>query len=233
MSFEGFVFLISGAASDLGETLCEMLLKYNATVIGLYHKKKIKNPKVDSFKCDITNEKDIKKLESYIKNKYHHLDVLVHFAALCEDVYFMDKDAKSFSRVINTNILGTFLLDKCAINLMESGVIINMSSLDATKTYNKYNLDYAASKAAVENITKNLAKNTEGIKICALAPGWINTANVLAADPKYLEEELKRNEQEELIAKEDVALKIIEMIINNDNYISGDIVIMEKGEYHG
>lgn len=233
MSFEGFVFLVSGASSDIGRTLCQMLLKYHAIVIGLWHKKKIDIEGIDNFKCDITSEKDIHKLQNYILNKYGHLDVLISLAALCEDAHFMDKTSKSFLKVLNTNVVGTFLLNKCAINLMKRGVIINMSSLDATKTYNKYNLDYAASKAAIENMTKNLAKNLPDIKVCALAPGWIDTISVREMDPKYLDEELKECGQENLIRKEDIALKLIEMIINNDDYISGDIVVMEKGEYHG
>ena len=46
-------------------------------------------------------------------------------------------------------------------------------------------------------------------------------------DPKYLEEMMKKHEQKDLLKKEDVALKIIEMVINNDDYISGEIVRMD------
>ena len=80
-------------------------------------------------------------------------------------------------------------------------------------------------KAGVENITKNLAQRLPNLKICALAPNWVNTDSVLEMDKNYLEEELKRVGQEKLLKKEEVALKIIEIIINDD-IRSGEIIRM-------
>lgn len=233
MDFNEAVFVISGASRGIGKTLSEILASYNAKVIGLYHHHKIKSDKIDYIKCDITKESDIKKLFNYIKNTYGKIDVLVNCAAYYSDEELLSIDPKSFLKVLEVNVVGTYSMCKYAALMMDKGTIINMSSLDGINTYNKYNLDYSASKAAINNMTLNLAKNLPNIKVCALAPGWVDTDSTLSIDKEYIEKELKETGQEVLIKKEDIALKIIEMIINNDNYISGDIVLYEKGEFYG
>ena len=102
---------------------------------------------------------------------------------------------------------------------------INISSTDASDTYSTYSMDYAASKAGIENVTKNLAKRLPKLKVCALAPNWVDTDTVLNMDRDYLESELKRIGQNRLLKKEEVALKIIEIIINDD-IRSGEIIRM-------
>ena len=86
-------------------------------------------------------------------------------------------------------------------------------------------MDYASSKAGVENLIKNMAERLSNLKICGVAPNWVDTDAVLEMDQNYLKEEMKRIGQKDLIKKEDVALKILEVIINDD-IRSGDIVRM-------
>ena len=232
MDFSNLVILVTGASSDLGNNLINILKYNNATIIGTYHKSKVAS-NIDLVKCDITSEKDVKKLFEYLKKKYNGIDVLINLAALSKDEFFLEKDADSFMDVLKTNVLGTFLLCKYFALYNDKGTIINMSSLDASESYNEYNMDYAASKSAVECLTKNLARNLKNIKVCALAPGWIDTENVRACDPNYIKRELEKTEQPKLLTKDEVSLKIIEMIVNNDNYITGDIIHMKEGNING
>lgn len=228
MDFSNNVFVITGASGGIGKVLCEILIKLNARVIGVYNNTIITNKQIDSFKCDISKEDEVIKLFNYVKEKYKNIDVLVNCAAFCADEDYLEKSADSFNRVIAVNLTGTFLMMKYASLLMNNnGVILNISSMNASKTYNVLSMDYDASKAGVENLTKNFAQRLKNLKICALAPGWIDTDAVKEMDPKYLKEELKRVEQEKLLRKEDVALKIIEIIVNNDDYVSGEIIYME------
>ncbi len=227
MDFSNLVILVTGASSDLGSNLIKILKYNNATVIGTYHNGK-PTVNIDLVKCDITKEDDVKNLYEYLQKQYNGIDVLINLAALAKDEFFLDKSADSFMDVLKTNVLGTFLLCKYFALYNGKGTIINMSSLDASESYNEYNMDYAASKSAVECLTKNLARNLKNIKVCALAPGWIDTANVRNCDPKYIASELEKYEQPRLLTKDEVALKIIEIIVNNDDYISGDIIHMKE-----
>ncbi|MBQ6841478.1 MAG: SDR family oxidoreductase [Bacilli bacterium] len=228
MNFEGVVAIVTGASKGIGLTLANILNKYGATVIGIYNKTKIKDVNFECYKCDVSNEREVEKLIKYVQNKYQKIDVVVNCAALCLDEDIYDKSQKDFLDVLNVNLVGPFLICKYATKIMENGVIINVSSTDAQNTFSPLSMDYAASKAGLENLTKNLALRFPKLKVCAIAPAWVATQTVLDMNPRYVRLEMERTGQKELLRKEDVALKIIEMIINNDNYISGDIVRMEE-----
>lgn len=225
MDFAGLVVLITGASKGIGKCLSNILHEYGATVVGVYNNTKIENVLYDTYKCDISNEEEIKKLFTYVKNKHEKIDVVVNCAALCLDNDIYDKTKDEFMRVLEVNLVGTFLMCKYASSYMDRGVIINISSTDAQDTFSTMSIDYAASKAGVENITKNLANRFPDLKICALAPNWVNTETVLEMDPDYLESELRRIDQDRLLKKEEVAVKIIEIIINDD-IRSGEIIRM-------
>lgn len=225
MDFGGLVVLITGASKGIGLCLAQILHEYGATVVGVYNNTLIENELFDTYKCDISNEEEIKDLIKYVKDKHEKIDVVVNCAALCLDADLYDKTKKEFMKVLEVNLVGTFLMCKYASLEMEKGVIINISSTDASDTYSTYSMDYAASKAGIENVTKNLAKRLPKLKICALAPNWVDTDTVLNMDRDYLESELKRIGQNRLLKKEEVALKIIEIIINDD-IRSGEIIRM-------
>lgn len=225
MDFSNKVILVTGASRGIGLCLSNLLTEYGATVIGLYNNTKIKNCLFDSYKCDISSESEIKKLFKYIKSKYGTLNVLVNSAAICLDNDFYDKTKKEFMKVLEVNLVGTFLMCKEASLLMKKGVIINMSSTDSQDTFSPFSMDYAASKAGIENLTKNLALRLPDIKVCAISPNWIDTETILNMDPEYLKNEMQRIGQKKLIKKEEVVIKIVETIVSDD-IVSGDIIRM-------
>lgn len=226
MNFKDKIVLITGASKGVGLYLSTKLANMGAKVIGLYNTNKISNCDIDAIKCDISKEEEIEKLFNYIKEKYGNLDYVINCAAMCIDKDITEKTKEEFMYVLEVNLVGTFLICKNALSLMESGVIVNISSTDATDTFSPLSMDYAASKAGVENLTKNLALRYPNIKICALAPNWIDTETIREMSPLYLESELKRINQKRLLTKDEVTEKIIE-IIQNDNIKSGEIIRMD------
>ena len=223
MDFSNMVVLITGASKGIGLTLSQILHEYGATVIGVYNNTIINSCLYDKYKCDISNEEDIKNLINNVIDKHEKIDVVVNCAALCLDNDIYEKTKDEFMKVLEVNLVGTFLMCKYASLKMDRGVIINISSTDASDTFSPLSMDYAASKAGLENLTKNLALRFPNLKICGLAPNWVNTETVLNMDREYLENELKRIGQDKLLKKEEVALKIIEIIINDD-IRSGEII---------
>ena len=126
-------------------------------------------------------------------------------------------------RVLEVNVVGTFLMTKYAIKIMKDGIVINMASTDGIDTYNEYNLDYAVSKAGIIQMTKCLSLIDKNIKFIAIAPNWVNTESTMEVDKNYLAMELKRIGQKELIDIETVVDKIIS-VINDKNIKSGDVI---------
>ena len=225
MNLKSKVYIVTGASKGLGKCLAQMLTNEEATVIGTYYKTKIE-ANFDMQKCNIADENEVISLFLYVIKKYHKIDGVINCAALSEDAEYTDKSFDSFMRVIKTNLGGTFLINKYASLNMKNGVIINISSTDATDTYSPISMDYCASKAGIENLTKNFAKKMPNLKICALALAWIDTETVLDMEPNFLKEEMEKHGQKELLHKEEVARKIID-ILTSDNYQSGDIIRME------
>ena len=222
------IVLVTGASKGIGYTLANMLVSNGYTVIGIYNNTKITNNLIDYQKCDISNEEEIKNLFQYIKDKYGKLDILVNCAALSIDDDIYDKSANDFMKVLEVNLVGTFLMCKYASLLMNEGVIVNVSSTNGNDTYTPISMDYDASKAGVDNLTKNLALRLNNIKVCGIAPNWVDTDTTLSIDKDYLSNEMQRIGQKNLIKKEDVCKKIIE-IIENINIKSGSIIRMEDG----
>ena len=134
------VALITGAASDIGKSLALTLNKNGYDLILLYHNKEIdyldelNNAK--TFKCDISNEEEVKN----VINTVDKIDVLINVAAISKDNEIKDKTKDEFMEVLEVNLVGTFLMTKYAVNKMDNGIVINISSLDSTKTFNSLSI---------------------------------------------------------------------------------------------
>lgn len=227
--------LVTGSAKGIGrKTIIEFAKNgYNVVINYLTSKKeafdlkntveKLYNVKAIAIKCDITNEDEVKNMTDIIKKEFGKLDVLVNNACLCHDNNYKDKTAKEFLDVLNVNLVGTFLVTKYITNIMDSGVVVNVSSLDSTKTYNEISMDYSASKAGVNSLTKTFHVAIPSIKFIAILPSWVNTESVKEMFPEYLESELKRTNQKRLLEPCEVAEKIFE-IVNDEKTESGSLI---------
>lgn len=221
MDLKNKVFIVTGAGSGLGKVLVEKLKNLGAISLGTIHNSG------EGIRCDITLEDDVESLFNSVKDAYHKIDGVINCACLCMDNSYEDKTGEEFLKVLNVDLVGTFLIDKYASLNMDDGVVINISSLDGIDTYGALSMDYSAAKAGVNNLTMNFAKTNPKVKYLALCPAWIDTEAVLEMDKHFLEAELKKNGQDKLLKKEDVADKIIDMLIN-DKYKSGEIVRMDR-----
>lgn len=169
-------------------------------------------------KIDITSEYDVKKLFDEFD-----IDIVINNAALSLDNYIEDKSYDEFMKVVSVNLGGTYLICKYAKN---AKVIINISSRDGIDTYNPISLDYSSSKAGIINLTKNLSLYYKDKKVFCVCPGWINTESVKSMNPKYLESEMKRIGQKELLDKDYVASEIYDLI--NSEMENGSVVIIDE-----
>lgn len=227
--FKDKVVLVTGASRGIGLALADKLLEKGAKVIGVRNNTLIPLVYADHVKCDISKEEEINELFDYIKKEYGKLDYVINCAAVDYANDITEKTKEEFMSVLEVNLVGTFLICKKALTMMNDGVIVNISSTDATDTFSPLSMDYAASKAGVENLTKNLALRYPKIKICALAPNWIDTESIREMSPVYLENELRRVNQKRLLTKDEVTDKIIEIMINK-TIKSGSIIRMDGND---
>lgn len=230
MDLKNKVALVTGGAKGIGLSIVESLVNLGCYVIVNYNtseKEAIKlKDKAMIIKADISNELEVKEMFNKIIDKYKKIDILINNAAYTCDNLIEDKNKNEFMRVLEVNVFGTFYVTKCALKYMDKGIIINISSTDSIDTYNEYNIDYSASKAAINSLTKTFALINKNNKIISLMPLWVSTESVREMDESFLKQELIRTNQSRLLEPNEVALKVIELI--NSSVESGSIIRMEE-----
>ena len=136
------------------------------------------------IQADISQEDDVLKLFKEMENQLGSITHLVNNAGILETQTRLENiDVDRFHRILNTNVIGSFLCSREAIKVMSikngglGGAIVNVSS-GASKlgSPNEY-IDYAASKGAIDTMTIGLAKEVaeDGIRVNAVRPGYIYT----------------------------------------------------------
>ena len=144
-------------------------------------------------KCDVCNEEEVKGMIDLIISKFGRLDVVVNNAGICNDSMLDDKSASSFKRILDVNLIGTFLVSKYAYKVMESGSIVNISSTNGINSYYPFSIDYDASKAGVNILTKDLAVEfAPRVRVNAVAPGWVDTSMNELLDVDFINKELEK-----------------------------------------
>ena len=238
MDYSNKVILITGAYRGIGRSLCDFFGKRKANLIITYYSHKEEtmllkeelerfyNINVSVYYLDLSREESIQKLLNDIKNKYSSIDILINNAALSLDNFILEKTKEEFMRVIEVNTVGTFLMMRYFDNFV-NGYIFNISSTDGIDTGNIYSIDYNASKAAINSITKTFSLYSENI-IISICPNWVDVESTNSMDRDYLESELKRIEQRKLIDKKEIAITIDKCI--KDRVSSGSIIRIDGDE---
>ncbi len=220
--------LIVGGSSDIGKKLALFLLNNGYKVIATYNRHKCELNGIDYYKLDISKENEIDKLINDVCLKYGHIDILINLASISydDDISFIDKD--NFMKVLEVNILGTFLTSK-VFSRYSDGLIINMASTDGIDTFSRYSIPYSVSKAGIINLSKSMALAIDN-KIVCICPNWIDSDSTNEMDRDYLTSELKRIHQDRLISIDELNKCIYEII--NENIISGSVyrIDIKKGQ---
>ena len=231
--YQGKTMLITGAYRGIGRAIATYFASLGVNIILTYHnnktselEKELKDKyhvSVESFSLDLSSEESINSLYKEIKNKYGKIDYLINNASISLDNSLFDKTKEEFIKVLEINIVGTFLMMQKFDSIVD-GFIFNMSSTDGIDTGSIYSIDYNASKAGILAITKTFSLESKNIVI-SICPNWVDTESTRSMDKSYLESELKRIKQDKLINVNTIP-KVIDECIRN-NILTGSIIRIE------
>lgn len=198
MDIKDKVVLVTGGNSGLGKETAILLKNSGAKVIitGRNHdktKKVADDNGLTPFDCDVTNDKQINNLFSFIKDEYGRLDVLVNNAGIGKRKALEEITREDMREVYEVNVLGATIMAQNAAEMMrkqQSGDIINIASTASLKGYPTGSI-YSSSKFALRSLTQcwqgELRK--DNIRVIQVNPSEVPTAfGVEDRNEKPLEE---------------------------------------------
>lgn len=238
------VVLVTGGSKGIGAATVKYLAENGYQVILNYNKSensaneikkelKEKNINIDIIKADVSNKEEIDLMINEIIKKYHKIDALINNAGISQEKPFLDLNDDEWNNIMNINLNSVYYCTKAVLPHMlnkKDGCIINISSIWGV-TGASCEVAYSTTKAAINGLTKSLAKEMgpSNIRINSIAPGIIDTdmnKNLSKEDIKNIKEEIPINK---IGRPEDIA-KCVKWLIE-DNYTTGQVININGGWY--
>jgi 3-oxoacyl-[acyl-carrier protein] reductase len=189
-------------------------------------------------RADVADETAVRAMAERIRATCGRLDALVNNAGTTTPTPQSDIDALSmddWDRVFAVNVRGVFQVTRACLPLLKQApapAVVNLSSTAGLRP-SAQPFPYAASKAAVANLTRTLA-NALGpqIRVNAVAPGWMVGEWMEEALGEHYERLMARRAQltplKRCVTPEDAAVTIVNLIVSNP-FVSGETVIIDGG----
>ena len=192
-----------------------------------------------AIQADVGIEADVLRLFKTVDEKMGTLHVLINNAGMLEKQMRLDQmDVGRWQRVLNANVMGSFLCAREAVLRMSSkhggkgGVIVNVSSAASRLGSPNEFIDYAAAKGAVDSMTIGLAKEvaTEGIRVNAVRPGLIYTdIHTSAGEPGRVDRAKAGVPMQRGGTAEEVAETILWLASEQSSYVTGTLLDVTGG----
>ena len=223
--------LITGTRKGLGKSFVEYFHKKNFIIVGCSRKEiDYKFDNYYHFCMDVSNELEIGKLFSFIRNEFGRLDVLINNAGVGSMNHSFLIPSFTIQKILNTNIFANFLFSRESAKIMKKnnfGRIINLASFAVPFKLEGESI-YAASKAAIISLTETLSKeySSYGITVNAVSPPAVQTDLIKNVPKDKMMKLLERQAIHRYGMPEEVCNVIDFLIDKNNNMVTGQTVYM-------
>jgi 3-oxoacyl-[acyl-carrier protein] reductase len=185
-----------------------------------------------AFAADIADEEAAAGLFDAVEERFGHLDVVVHTAGINRPAALSDLDLADFDEIHRVNVRGTFVVDQQAARRVRAGgSIVNLSS-SMVRVAPPALSAYAASKSAVDVLTRTLAKELRGrdVTVNAVAPGPTATAAFLHSTSAEEQQELAALPPLGRLGRPDDIAGIVSFLVGPDGrWVNGQVVYANGG----
>ena len=249
MDLDQKISLVTGAGQGIGEGIAKTLASHGSKVVlvdingdsasKVASEINNKFPEAAySFEADLTNSDDIESMLEFTNKTFNRLDCICNNAAASKglgpvETYSLE-DVQATIDLTFTSLWKCLQAEiKFLKNQSSAASIVNISSNSALKGY-AFNSIYAASKAAVNNLTQSVAKEVarQHIRVNAVSPGTINTPgvqNYFSQEPKA-KDMLERSSLLRRIGEpEEVGEMVAFLLSERSSYITGQIISVDGG----
>ena len=239
----GRVAVVTGGTGGIGAAICKALAQAGAALAVGYNSASEKAEAMlgglpgdghMALRMPVPDSAALKDAIAAVDKRHSRLDLLVNSAGITRFVPHGDLDALDdalITRILDVNVRGVIGSVRAAVPLMRrggGGAIINISSI-AGVTAMGSNIVYCASKAAVDNLTKSLARAlAPEIRVVSVSPGLVDTEFVRGLDQSWRDEQASRTPLRRLAAPEEVAHAVL-AVGTSLTFMTGAILPVDGG----
>lgn len=239
----GKVAIVTGSSRGIGRAIAEQLAELGADVVINYANSPDKAEQVADIarqkgvraitvQADLARKEDVERLFSETISQLGKVDILINNAGIMKTTPLADVTEEEFDQQFAINVKGTFFACQQALKHMEEqGRIVNFSTSVTGQMFPGYSV-YAGTKGAVEQITRQLAKEfgSRKITINAVAPGPVNTELFSVGKiEQQLEGLRKMNAFGRLGEPEDIANVISFLVSAESQWVTGQTLRANGG----
>jgi len=241
-SLEGKTILVTGASSGIGRAIAVECSKMGAQlIITARNEERLKdtlslmdNPDLHQLLlADLSNEKDVADLESFITGK---LDGIVQCAGFTIPKPFQFLSKEDVHNVMAVNFVAPVLLTQLLLKkkkINNTASIVFISSINGVLCSSPGGSIYAASKGAINGIVKNLAIElaTKRIRVNSVNPGMVQTSIYESGiiSEEQFEEDMKRYPLKRYGKPEEVAYAVIYLLSDASQWVTGSNLVIDGG----
>jgi 3-oxoacyl-[acyl-carrier protein] reductase len=244
----GKVAVVTGASKGIGAAIAKHLADEGAAVVVNYASSKEganrvvaaitdKGGRAIAVQADVAKPADIKRLFAETKKAFGRLDVLVNNAGIYQFAPLEEVTPEHFHKQFDLNVLGLILASQEAVKHFGSagGSIINLSSVVATSAPPNGSV-YSATKAAVDAVTRSLAKELgpRKIRVNSINPGMVETEGTSSAGITADESDFRKGFEAQAplgrIGKpKDIAPAAVYLASDDSGWITGETLYIAGG----
>jgi 3-oxoacyl-[acyl-carrier protein] reductase len=234
MRLKDKICIITGAAQGIGAATVAKFAAEGATVIGCDRRIDHVLPgAADTFAVDVTDRTQVDAMVAAVRAKHGRIDVLVNNAGITKDARLVKMTLEQFDAVVDVNLRGVFHCAQAVADTMIAqggGVILNASSV--VGIYGNFGqTNYAATKFGVIGFTKTWSRELgpKGIRVNAVAPGFVETPILATIPDKVLEHMREQVPLHRLGKPEEIANVYAFLASDEASYINGAVIEVSGG----
>lgn len=243
MELKDKIAVVTGGAQGIGKIVGEELARQGAHVIlgdvnlegaqASAAEIKDNGGSASAMELNVTDADGVQKTFDSISKEFKLIDILVNNAGITRDGLVMRMKEADWDLVLSINLKGSFLCTQQAVKQMmkqKSGSIVNIASIVGLMG-NAGQANYSASKAGLIGLTKTTAREvaSRGIRVNAIAPGFIDTAMTQVLDEKVRERLIEQIPLARLGLPEDIANCVSFLVSDRAGYVTGQVLSVNGG----
>jgi 3-oxoacyl-[acyl-carrier protein] reductase len=219
--------------AELGRAGAEVVVNYTSNAAAAEEVRAAIGDRAHAVQGDVSTLGGATGLVEHVESEVGPIAILVNNAGITRDNLIMKLAEDDWRDVIDTNLGGAFFTCRAVARPMlkrRAGAIVNMSSVVGVHG-NAGQTNYAASKAGLIGLTKSLAKELggRGIRVNAIAPGYISTELTDALPEPAREAILKSTPLGRLGTTDDVANAVRFLVSDAAAFVTGHVLAVDGG----